>query len=130
MEHLLDAKEYYNIADFFKRELQKITTDYENLFIPVISTPQHFSQSTSEVRILGQQLSLLQKHGKEAIAILNTFATIAKAGNKFKVHPLLEIQMNDKIQPYIDYYKKFNKQQKAANEENKETNYNEENKSE
>ncbi|MBA4140903.1 MAG: hypothetical protein H0X70_10470 [Segetibacter sp.] len=123
MEHLLDAQEYYDIADFFERELEKVTTEYENLFIPVISTAQHFSQSTPEVRVLGQQLSLLQENGSEAIAILNTFASIAKAEEKFQVHPLLLKQMEAQVRPYIDYYNEFGKQQEVNEDDETNKNY-------
>lgn len=120
MEQQLDAATYYKIVDFFEEELDNITTDYENLSIPTISTPQYFTQPTPEVRIIGQQVSLLQERSSEAIAILNTLAAIDKGNNKIKLHPLLMRQMEEQVQPFIDFYFEFNKQNQTGKKDNTE----------
>jgi hypothetical protein len=103
---LLSTEEYYNMAEFFERELDEIAVETENLLIPAIGIPQHFTQATSQARILSQQSGLLQEEIREAIAILNTFAALAKVNQNFEVHSLLNKQLDAKIEPYIEYYNK------------------------
>ena len=105
-KRLLSTEEYYTIAEFFERELEEIAAGTENLLLPAIGFPQHFTQATSQARTLSQQSRLLQENIREAIAILNTFAALAKVDQNFDVHPLLNKQLDDKIKPYLDYYNK------------------------
>lgn len=113
MEQQLDAETYYKIADYFETELETIIADYDNLSIPVISTPRYFSQSTPEVRTIGQQVSLLQERSSEAIAILNTLAAIKEGDDKFELHPLLLKQMEDQIAPFVNFYYEFAEQRET-----------------
>jgi len=104
MEKLLSTEEYYTIAEFLERELDEIAAGTENLLLPAIGFPQHFTQATSEARTLNQQSGLLQEEIREAIAILNTFAALAKVDQKFEVHPLLNKQLDAKIEFYLGYF--------------------------
>ncbi len=105
-KRLLSTEEYYTIAEFFERELEEIAAGTENLLIPAIGFPQHFTQATSQARTLSQQSALLQEDIREAIAILNTFASLAKVDQNFEVHPLLIKQLDAKTEPHIDYFNK------------------------
>lgn len=104
-KELLSTKEYYTIVLFLERELDEIAAGTENLLIPAIGFPQHFTQATSQARTLNQQSALLQEDIREAIAILNMFAALAKVNQIFEVHPLLGEQLDAKIEPYIVHYK-------------------------
>src|SRR2546423_5692565 len=103
-KNLLSTEAYYTIALFFERELDEIAAGTENLLLPAIGFPQHFTQATSQARTLSRQSALLQEDIREAIAILNTFAALAKVDQNFEVHPLLNKQLDAKIEPYIEYY--------------------------
>lgn len=89
---------------FLERELDEIAASTENLLLPAIGFPQHFTQATSQARTLSQQSALLQEDIREAIAILNTFAALAKVDQSFEVHPLLNKQLEAKVEPFIEYF--------------------------
>ncbi len=126
MEPLLNAKQYRKIADFLERELDELTSygeELENLSLSVVGDLQYFSRPAPEVRILGQQLGIVQDQVSEAVEILHTLANIAELKEKFPVHPLLVAQMQNQINFYVDYYDNRLKQetsQEGKKKENKE----------
>jgi hypothetical protein len=101
---LLSTKEYYTMVLFLERELDEIAAGTENLLLPAIGFPQHFTQPTSQARTLSQQSALLQEDIREAIAIFNTFAALAKVNQIFEIHPLLNKQLDAKTEPYVVHY--------------------------
>lgn len=106
---LSSAEEYYEVADFIQRELEKITADSQKLMIPVIGTPQHFTQVASQTRILSQQISLLEERGREAISILNALAPLAPVNveeySKISFSSILQEQIIQQVEPFVKYFK-------------------------
>jgi hypothetical protein len=123
MEPLLNAKQYRKIADFLERELDELTSygeEIEKLSLSVVGDLQYFSRPAPEVRILGQQLGIVQDQVSEAVKILHTLANIAELKKKFPVHPLLVVQMQNRINSYIDYYNNRLKQETSQEGKEKE----------
>jgi hypothetical protein len=123
MEPLLNAKQYREIADFLERELDELTSygeEIEKLSLSVVGDLQYFSRPAPEVRILGQQLSIVQDQVSEAVEILHTLANIAELKKKFPIHPLLVVQMQNRINSYIDYCNNRLKQETSQEGKGKE----------
>jgi hypothetical protein len=123
MEPLLNAKQYREIADFLERELDELTSygeEIEKLSLSVVGDLQYFSRPAPEVRILGQQLGIVQDQVSEAVEILHTLANIAELKKKFPIHPLLVVQMQNRINSYIDYYNNRLKQETSQEGKGKE----------
>lgn len=111
MKLQFDAITYRKMALFTENELEELSANAERFLIPVIGNLQYFPRATPETSILSYQVSLLQERANEAIAIFYNFAVLAETAKEFSLHPLLEEQLEAKIDPFVKYYQNRQEQQ-------------------